>query len=79
MTTNAHKEVIGLDIAMNEVFRVDVFDSTNHLICQHQHRFHSETARAEIEQILQRWTQKIHHQNIVISLLTVPSVRPQND
>ncbi len=52
MTTNAHEEVVGFDIAMNKVFRVDIFDSANHLISQHQHRLHSETAGAEIKQIL---------------------------
>ena len=51
MAAYAHEEVVGFDIAMNEVFRVDIFDSTNHLIGQHQNRLHSETARAEIKQI----------------------------
>jgi len=26
---NAHQEVVGLDIAMNEVLRVDIFDARN--------------------------------------------------
>ena len=33
-----HEEIVGLDIAVNEVFRVYVLDSTDHLIRQQQHR-----------------------------------------
>lgn len=52
VTANTHEEVIGFDIAMDEVFRVNIFNSTDHLISQHQHGLHSESTRAEIEQIL---------------------------
>lgn len=31
MTTDSHQEIIRFDIAMDEIFHVYVFDTTNHL------------------------------------------------
>ena len=33
MTSNTHQEVVGFDVAMNEVFVVHILNSSNHLIC----------------------------------------------
>lgn len=51
MATNTHEEVVGFDIAVNEIFGVNIFNATNHLIGQHQDSLHGETTRTEIEQI----------------------------
>lgn len=51
MTAYTHEKVIGLDIAMNEVFRVNIFNSTDHLVSEHQDCLHCETTRTEVEQI----------------------------
>jgi len=72
VATNAHKEVIGLDIAVDEVLVVNILYATNHLISQHQDSLHGESSRAKVEEILQTRTQEIHDQDIVISLLTIP-------
>lgn len=42
MATNAHEEVVGLDVAMNEVLNMHVLDATDHLIGQHEHGLHCE-------------------------------------
>lgn len=44
-----------------------IFNSSNHLIRQHQNSLHCETSGAEIEQILQRRTQQVHDQTMVVS------------
>lgn len=50
MATDAHEEVVGLDVAMNEVLHVHILDATDHLIGQHQHGLHCESeTRAFIE------------------------------
>lgn len=47
MATDAHQEVVGFDVAMDEVLAVQILEATNHLVDQHQHRFESEMTRAE--------------------------------
>ena len=42
MPPNAHEEVVGLDVAVDEVLVVDELDAGNHLVGQHQHRLHCE-------------------------------------
>ena len=37
MSPNSHEKVVRLDIAMNEIFVVNVLDPTDHLVGQHQH------------------------------------------
>lgn len=53
MTTNAHEEVVGLNVSVNEVFRMNIFYAAYHLISEHQHCLHREAARAEVEQVLE--------------------------
>lgn len=36
----SHEKVVGLNISVEETSRVDVLDSLNHLIGEHQHRLH---------------------------------------
>lgn len=73
MATNAHKEVVGFDVSMDEVLFVDVFNATNHLIGQHQHGFHGKATATKVEQVLQRRSQQVHDEHIVLLLLSVPS------
>ena len=58
---------------MNEVFVVDVLNPANHLVCQHEHGLHGEAAGAEVEQVLQRGSEQIHDQHIVVAFLAVPA------
>ena len=42
MPPNAHEEIVGLDVAVDEVLVVHELDAGNHLVGQHQHRLHCE-------------------------------------
>lgn len=59
---------------MNKVLVVNELYASDHLVCQHQHSLHSEPTTAEVEEIFQRGPQQVHHQNVVLLLLTKPSV-----
>ncbi len=73
VSTDAHQEVVGLDVPMDEVLVVDVFDASDHLVSQHQHRLHGESSGAEVEEVFQRGTKKVHHQHVVVAFGAVPS------
>ena len=38
--SQTHNEIIGLDVSVNEVFAVDVFNALNQLDCQHTNCFY---------------------------------------
>ena len=79
LLADADEEIIRLDIAMDEILGVDVFDTVDHLIRQHQHGLERELAIAEVEQILKRRSQKIDNHHVVIALDTIPmNVRNAN-
>ena len=42
MTTNAHQKIIRLDVPVNEVFRMNVFNAAYHLIGKHKNGFNGE-------------------------------------
>ena len=73
MSSNAHQEVVWLDISMDKTFAVNVFYTANHLISQHKDCLNSKPPRTEVEQIFEWWAQQIHDQDIVFSLQAVPS------
>ena len=54
---DAHEEVVRLDVAVDEVFAVDVLHPADHLIGQHEDRLHRKLAGAEVEEILERGPQ----------------------
>merc|ERR1712032_1558287 len=66
------QEVVGLDIAVYEVLGVHVFNTVDHLICQHQHGLQRELSIAKAKEILQGWPKQIYDHDIVISLDAVP-------
>ena len=37
LLANSNQEVVGLDISVQEVSRMDKLNSLKHLVCQHQH------------------------------------------
>lgn len=53
---NAHQEVVGLDITVDERFGMDVLDAGNELIGQEQDGLERELAVAEVEKVLQTGT-----------------------
>jgi hypothetical protein len=47
--SNAHQEVVRLDVAVQEVFRVHVLYPAEHLIREHEHSLEAEFPIAEIK------------------------------
>lgn len=56
---------------MNEILHVHVLDSANHLIGEHEHGLHGEPPTAEVEEVLQRRPQQVHHQAVILALNAV--------
>ena len=73
MATNAHKKIVGLDVAMNKILIVNKFNARYHLIGEHEHRFHGESSRAKVKEILQAWTEQVHDKYVVVFFLAVPA------
>lgn len=51
--SNAHQEIVGLNIAVDERLGVDILDTGDELIRQQQDRLQREFAVAEVEEVLQ--------------------------
>ena len=49
---DTHEEIVGLDISVDKVSRVNVFDSRNELIGEKKDSLESELSVTEVEQIL---------------------------
>lgn len=72
VTPNTHQEVVWFDVTMNEILIVDVFNSSNHLIRQHEDSLHCESSGAKVEEILETWSEEVHDEDVVVSLLAIP-------
>lgn len=70
---DAHEEVIGLNVAVNERLGVDVLDTRDELVGQQKDRLQRELAVAEVEEILQAGSKKIEHHGIVVTLSAEPA------
>ena len=44
VSADSHQEIVGFNVAMDEVLIMDEFNAANHLISKHQHRFHGESS-----------------------------------
>jgi len=73
VSSDAHDEVVWLDVSVDEVLTMDVLNAADHLIGQHQDSLHSETSRAEIKQIFQTRTEQLHDEGVVVPGLTEPA------
>lgn len=71
--SNAHEEVIGFDITMDERFGVNVLDTRDELIGKEEHRLERELPVAEVEEILQTWSEQIKDHGIVVAFGTKPT------
>lgn len=70
---NAHQEVVGLDITMDEGFGVDVLDTGDELVGQEEDGLEGEFAVAEVEEILQAGTKEVKYHCVVIALGSEPA------
>jgi len=70
--TEADQEIVGLDIAVDEILGMHILHAINHLICQHKNGFQTELAIAEAEEVLQGRPQEVDHHDIVVALDSIP-------
>lgn len=67
-----HKEVVWLDVSMNEVFAVNKFNAWNELIGQQEDSLKAESSGAKVEQVFKWRAQQFHDHHIEISLWAAP-------
>jgi hypothetical protein len=63
----ANAEIVRLDVPVDEVAVVDVLNSGDHLVDEHQHRLEGKLAQRVLEERLQRRTHEVHHQHVVVT------------
>mmetsp|Transcript_11127 Transcript_11127/g.37813 ORF Transcript_11127/g.37813 Transcript_11127/m.37813 type:complete len:82 (+) Transcript_11127:2595-2840(+) len=68
----AHEEVVWFDVSMQKAFGMHILYSTQHLVGKHQNGLQVKSAVAEIEEVFQRWAEKIDHHHIVVSFNPIP-------
>lgn len=56
---NTHEEVVGLDVAVNEVSGMNVLDTGDKLVGEEEDGLQAELAVAEVEEVLERWAPMI--------------------
>lgn len=71
--SNAHEEVVGLDITVNEALGVDVLDAGDELVGQQKNGLQREFTVAEVEKIFQTGSKQIENHSVVITLGTEPA------
>ena len=71
--SDAHQEVVRLDVPMNERLGMDILDPGDELIREQKHRFQRELAVAKIEKILQAGSEQVKHHSIIITLGPEPT------
>jgi hypothetical protein len=76
---NAHEEVVGLDITVDERLGMDVLDSGDELIGKKQDRLEGEFPVAEVEKILQTGTEEIQDHGVVVTFRAEPSDEGDTD
>lgn len=76
---NAHQEVVGLDITVDEGFGMDVLDAGYKLVGQQQDGLERELAVAEVEEILQTGPEQVDDHGIVITFSTEPTHERDTD
>lgn len=63
----SNAEVIGLDVAMDEVSVVDVLNPGDHLVDEHEHSLEGELAQRLVEEGLEGGAHEIHDQHVKIA------------
>ena len=61
-------EIIWLDIPVEEMSGVDVFDSLNHLVHKHQNSLQRKLPKRLVEERLERRSHQIHNEDVIVSL-----------
>ena len=77
--SDAHEEVVRLDITVDEGLGVDVLDTRDELVCQEQDGLQRELPVAEVEQVLQTGSEEIKNHGIVVTLGSEPAHERDTD
>lgn len=70
---DAHEEVVGLDVAVDERLGMDVLNARNQLIGEEEDGLQGEFAVAEVEKILETGAEEIEDHGIVVTLGAEPA------
>ena len=68
-----HQEVCGLNVAMDEIFVMDIFDARDKLVGKQENRLYREFSIAKVEEVFQAWVEEIMDHDIVFALLPIPA------
>lgn len=71
--SDAHQEIVGLNVTMDKGLGMNVFNAGDELIGQQKHRLQGKLAVAKVEQILQAGSKKIQDHGIVITFGPKPA------
>jgi hypothetical protein len=76
---NAHEEVVGLDVTVNERLGVNVLNARDKLIGEKKDSLQGELAVAEVEKVLQGRAEQVQDHGIVVALGTKPTYEGDTD
>ena len=76
---NAHEEIVGLDVAVDEGLGMDVLDAGDELVGEEQNRLQGELAVAEVEEVLQAGPEEVENHGIVVTFRTKPADERNSD
>ena len=76
---NAHKEVVGLDVAVDEGLGVDVLNAGDELIGEEQDSLQGELAVAEVEEVLEGRAEQVQDHGVVVALGSEPADKGDAD
>ena len=70
---DAHEEVVGLDVTVDEALGVDVLDAADELVGEQEDGLEGEFAVAEVEEILEGGAEEVEDHGVVVTLGAEPS------
>jgi hypothetical protein len=76
---NAHEEVVGLDIAVDERLGMDVLNAGDELIGEEQDGLQGELAVAEVEEVLEGRAEQVQDHGVVVALGSEPADKGDAD
>lgn len=76
---NAHEEVVGLNVTVDERLGVDILDTRDKLIGEEQDGLQRELAVAKVEEILEGGTEEVQDHGVVVALGAKPAHEGDTD
>lgn len=76
---DAHEEVVGLDVAVDEGLGVDVFDTRDELVGEEQDGLEGELPIAEVEEVFEGGAEQVEDHGVVVALSAEPSHERDTD